>query len=105
MCVYQAEERAGLRCEFTVPSSCVGLVIGKKGANIQRVKEETGEQASDLFLFLLLIQLFSLCNDTGVETIHVDRDSNAVRISGDNADAVARAREMLDMGVGRGGRC
>ena len=68
----------GLRCEFTVPAEVVGLVIGAKGAHLNRVKDATG-----------------------VERIVVDKDTNppVIRIRGDDADQVAEARRQLEYTV------
>lgn len=63
----------GLRAEFFVPKEMIGLVIGKGGANVNSVKEQTG-----------------------VERIVVDPDQCAVRIVGSAREDVARAREMLE---------
>jgi hypothetical protein len=63
----------GLRAEFDVPSDMIGLVIGKGGANVNSVKEQTG-----------------------VERIVVDTDAGVVRIVGHAKEDVERAREMLE---------
>jgi hypothetical protein len=74
----QAEIADGLRVEFHVPAEVVGMVIGKGGANITRVKESTG-----------------------VERVMVDKDSDppTVRIRGSDAGAVADARRQLEYDV------
>lgn len=74
----QAEIAEGLRVEFHVPAEVVGMVIGKGGANITRVKESTG-----------------------VERVMVDKDSDppTVRIRGSDAGAVADARRQLEYDV------
>ena len=63
----------GLRAEFYVPNNLIGLVIGKGGAHVNSVKE-----------------------NTGVERIVVDPEDGAVRIVGHDKADVARAREMLE---------
>ena len=66
----------GLRAEFDVPSDMIGLVIGKGGANVNSVKEQTG-----------------------VERIVVDTDAGVVRIVGHAREDVERAREMLEYAI------
>ena len=63
----------GLRAEFYVPKTMIGLVIGKGGAHVNSVKE-----------------------NTGVERIVVDPEDGAVRIVGHDKADVLRAREMLE---------
>jgi hypothetical protein len=69
------EKASGLRVEFPVPSEVLGLVIGKGGANIDRVTEESG-----------------------VDKIAVDSESDPcmVRIKGATREAVSKARRMLE---------
>eukprot|EP00942_MAST-04A_sp_MAST-4A-sp1_P014087 g14087.t1 len=63
----------GLRAEFQVPRDMIGLVIGKGGANVNSVKEQTG-----------------------VERIVVDPEEGVVRVVGHAREDVERAREMLE---------
>lgn len=74
----QEELSAGLRVEFAVPSEALGMVIGKGGRNIERVKTETG-----------------------VDRIVVDDevDPPMVRIRGGDAESVAEARRQLEFDV------
>ena len=71
----EGEIRSGLRTAFEVSPDVLGLIIGKQGANISRVKAETG-----------------------VDTIAVDSQATPcmVRITGPTREAVARARRMLE---------
>ncbi|GBG23865.1 Fragile X mental retardation syndrome-related protein 1 [Hondaea fermentalgiana] len=68
-----AEFETGQRVEFSVPENLIGLVIGKGGARVTKVKE-----------------------DTGVERIIVDARTRVVRIRGRDPEAVRRARDMLE---------
>ena len=63
----------GLRAGFEVPREMIGLVIGKGGANVNSVKEQTG-----------------------VERIVVDPEEGVVRVVGHAKEDVERAREMLE---------
>ena len=63
----------GLRAEFEVPREMIGLVIGKGGANVNSVKEQTG-----------------------VERIVVDPEEGVVRVVGHAKEDVERARGMLE---------
>lgn len=76
----RAEFREGKRVEFEIPHDMVGVVIGKKGANVNRVQEETG-----------------------VDRIIVDSELSppVVRIRGASAAAVAHARRLLEYVVER----
>jgi len=67
------EFNEGLRVAFSVPESLLGLVIGKGGANVNKVKEATG-----------------------VDKVVVDNKTRTVRIRGADPEAVAKAREMLE---------
>lgn len=44
----EGEISSGLRCEFEVDPSVLGLVIGTGGKNINRVRDETGARARAL---------------------------------------------------------
>lgn len=68
-----AEFENGQRVEFSVPEALIGLVIGKAGANVNKVKELTG-----------------------VDRIVVDTKTRAVRIRGGDPAQVKRARGMLE---------
>ena len=70
----QKEIADGLRVEFNVDPDLIGLVIGKNGDNIRRAKDLTGQP-----------------------TITVDRENGTVRIAGHSKEAVAEARDMLEM--------
>jgi hypothetical protein len=67
------EFESGKRLEFSVPEKLIGLVIGKQGANLTKVKELTG-----------------------VDKIVVDTKTRSVRIRGEDPEAVQRARAMLE---------
>ncbi|KAA0160029.1 hypothetical protein FNF28_05568 [Cafeteria roenbergensis] len=69
------EQELGLRAEFTVPTEVLGLVIGKQGANINRVRTETG-----------------------VDRI-VTEDDGTVRVRGPSREHVALARSLLEFTV------
>lgn len=71
----EEELRSGLRCEFTVPAELLGLVIGKGGATVNRVKDATG-----------------------VERIVIDDETSppVVRIKGTDPEAVSEARRQLE---------
>eukprot|EP00516_Mucochytrium_quahogii_P003580 CAMPEP_0203763008 /NCGR_PEP_ID=MMETSP0098-20131031/15741_1 /ASSEMBLY_ACC=CAM_ASM_000208 /TAXON_ID=96639 /ORGANISM=" , Strain NY0313808BC1" /LENGTH=577 /DNA_ID=CAMNT_0050657611 /DNA_START=68 /DNA_END=1801 /DNA_ORIENTATION=+ len=68
-----AEFESGRRVEFSVQEQLIGLVIGKGGANVAKVKEQTG-----------------------VDKVVVDTKTRVVRIRGDDPEGVQRAREMLE---------
>lgn len=68
-----AEFESGQRVEFSIPENLIGLVIGKGGARVTKVKEETG-----------------------VERVFVDTNSRVVRIRGRDPEAVKKARAMLE---------
>ena len=63
----------GLRVEFQIDTELIGLVIGPKGANIKRAKEETG-----------------------VLKVVIDAEKGIVRISGLNKESVQQARNLLE---------
>ena len=70
----QGEVASGQRIEFTVSPEVVGLMIGKKGARVRSVEEETG-----------------------VNSIDIDGDSGRVIIQGPTAMSVHRARDLLEI--------
>ena len=74
----QEELRRGLRVEFPIHAEVVGMTIGKKGANVERVQAATG-----------------------VDRIVVDADANPpiVRIRGADAEQVAEARRQIEYDI------
>lgn len=70
----QGEIASGLVVEFTIPPDLVGLIIGKKGARIKQIEQETG-----------------------VTSIVVNGDSGRIMVSGPDAASVQRAREQLEL--------
>jgi len=62
---------AGLRIEFNIDPELTGLVIGKKGAYVNKVYEATGVS-------------------------HIDIRDGVVHIMGPSMTAVTKAREMLE---------
>lgn len=69
----QGEIASGQMVEFNVPPELLGLVIGKKGARIKQVEQETG-----------------------VASINV-RDNGHIMIYAPDASSVQRARELLEL--------
>lgn len=70
----QGAVASGQRIEFTVPRELVGIIIGKKGARIHEIQ-----------------------NETGVSDIHIDGETGKITINGPNPLSVQRARELIDI--------
>jgi len=67
------EFKNGQRVEFSVPDNLIGLIIGKKGSNLEKVKEETG-----------------------VDRVIVDPKMRVVRIRDNDPEKVRLARDLLE---------
>ena len=67
----QGAVAAGLRIEFSIMPELTGLVIGKKGAHLNKVYEATGVS-------------------------HIDVSDGLIRIVGPSMTAVTKAKEMLE---------
>lgn len=78
----QQEMDQGLRVEFPIPESMLGIAIGSGGANIKSVKEKTG-----------------------VDKIIVDNKAFLVRIAGKSKEAVQEARRLMEFSQERVAVC
>lgn len=72
---------SGYRVEFPIEKDLVGLAVGKKGANIRRVKEEAGRTIKVYISWLIECVL-------GVDVIKVNDEDEVVIIIGKDEDCV-----------------
>lgn len=87
---FQGEIASGKQIEFTVKSDLLGLVIGKKGARIKQVEQETGVSSINVnggynihkFDFILYLKLI---------------DTGKIMIVGPDSQSVQQARESLEL--------
>ena len=94
----QGEMASGHMVEFSIDPSLIGLIIGKKGARIKQVKDESGvttvnisDEGSTIQTLLyiqifFILSLFITCGIVG-----------DIKVLGNSLASVQKAREMLEV--------